>query len=85
MAKTITTALELTKMIQARVSASTTLDGDCQDCELDSVYLREPDNTGDSNWDLKLFTLSGSCSQECSQAILAIVAEFKPDWNLLPE
>ena len=77
MTKKLIAASELEKLIQDEISTSKVLDGDCQDCKVNSVYWHEPDDSG-SNWDLHSF----SGSSACTEFILSIVAKFKPIYNL---
>lgn len=77
MNKTLITAAELEKLIQDRISKSEELDGDCRSCIVNSVYLREPDESG-SNWDLHSFRGPANCAEVISD----ITAKFKLGFNL---
>lgn len=77
MARKLISAAELEKLIQDGISSSTALAGYCRDCNVNSVYWHEPDESG-SNWDLRSF----SGSPNCTDFILGIVAKLKPIYNL---
>lgn len=77
MTKIIATEDELNNMIQARISNSDELDGDCREVIVSPVYWHKEDETG-SNWDVH----SLRNARGCTDVVNAIVSEFRKKYSL---
>lgn len=77
MPRNIVSREELKSLIQQRISNGEELDGDCREVIVNSVYWHEPDETG-SNWDVHSLRNAAGCEN----VVMAIVAEFKGQYNV---
>ncbi len=77
MGRVIASASEIRRLVQARIYASTELDGHCRDCHANQIEKRAPDASG-CNWELHSFNGAATCAD----VIARIVADLKAQYNL---
>lgn len=77
MPRTLASASEIRRLIQARLYASDALDGACRECHANQVQARAPDASG-CNWDLHSY----NGPAQCAEVVATIVAELQSTHNL---
>jgi hypothetical protein len=77
MGRTLASASEIRRLVQARIYASTEMDGKCRECHANQIERRAPDANG-CNWDLHSFNGPSTCAA----VVTAIVADLQRQYNL---
>jgi hypothetical protein len=77
MSRTLASASEIRRLIQARLYAADALGGACRECHANQVHKRAPTPDG-CNWELHSF----NGPAQCADVVAAIVAELQQSHNL---
>jgi hypothetical protein len=77
MTRTLASASEIRRLIQARLYASDAHDGACRECHANQVQKKAPGADG-CNWELHSYNGPAGCAD----TVAAIVAELQKTHNL---